>query len=831
MSIDTKIVYVTGDSGIDHIAIKHKRDFSSDHLFLESSQSGYWEDFKSPSGADFLQQLIKKILNYDNDKDKSGANRSDKGLQPSDICPANWETFSEWEISEADKKLKEIDCEFKYNDGNKAIECHLASLKTYFGVQNKKPSIGRHLYQIPIVNNKSKNIVSIFNNPLPATEDSNTDKIFSNNVRDEIRRIKDATFILRTKLFSRNNGTDICYKHPMVLEELFTPDTDKLNSVILLFSMSELQHGSIIEKPVSWEQIFMATKRCINKIPYFEKYKAIVALFSSYGALLFQPQKNIHEKYRLFYYESDIGELSRERISNPLSKSLFGVAPVIQAVITAALTYNWGTEYNNSLEYGIEAGLMMALLPLDSYRLLVDKASYPPYIKPVAISFPANTIAKKTNEVFLELKNRSKNFKGCCTFDKCFEKFKEIENSLECKFPSSILIDENIDLSNSESGKINSLLKCILTKNINIETDDEKIDVKPLNKKGGKIAPFSSLELEKDNLLFQFCAQIVRRGAVVPLFHQLHKIVPPYLHLSNLLSYDKNQIEQICDTYNVLKSYIRSPNKRKPLSICVFGPEGTGKSFSVSQIAQHLNINKKKDQNETEILNVNLSQFDSYEQLIDAFHKIRDVGLRNKLPVVFFDEFDTAYGINRDGKYGWLRFFLSPMQDGEFYEKGQTHTIGRAIFVFAGSTVETMQAFIKIVEDVKTDEEKDEIRAKKMPDFISRIKGYLDVSGPNNSNKESGTKILHYIRRASILRSMLAEELNIKNADSYIGITDLALKMLLNVKKYKHGARSMEAIASEFDSIRSISLEAIYKSPSRLALLHLEDDGGIEKYF
>ena len=67
---------------------------------------------------------------------------------------------------------------------------------------------------------------------------------------------------------------------------------------------------------------------------------------------------------------------------------------------------------------------------------------------------------------------------------------------------------------------------------------------------------------------------------------------------------------------------------------------------------------------------------------------MRDLGLSGKLPLVFWDEFDTAL----EGQpLGWLRYFLAPMQDGAFQDGQITHPIGRAIFVFAGGTAERME--------------------------------------------------------------------------------------------------------------------------------------------
>src|SRR5262249_10161510 len=154
----------------------------------------------------------------------------------------------------------------------------------------------------------------------------------------------------------------------------------------------------------------------------------------------------------------------------------------------------------------------------------------------------------------------------------------------------------------------------------------------------------------------------------------------PVAVFARLSAYDRREVESYRAIYSLMFDYIRQNAPPRPLSLAVFGPPGAGKSFGVKNVAKAL---EQGGARKIEDLIFNLSQYGNPEELAAAFHLVRDVVLRGKIPLVFFDEFDTALA----GKpLGWLRYFLSPMQDAEFIDRGTPHPIGQSIFVFAGGT-------------------------------------------------------------------------------------------------------------------------------------------------
>jgi len=276
--------------------------------------------------------------------------------------------------------------------------------------------------------------------------------------------------------------------------------------------------------------------------------------------------------------------------------------------------------------------------------------------------------------------------------------------------------------------------------------------------------------------LDQVARQIVLEGPEVTLRDV------PLGRFGFLLTVDRQEIESFRSIHTLVSEYLSHERQKRPLSIAVFGAPGSGKSFGITQVAKSL------APGQVEVLEFNISQFESPEELGDALHQVRDVNLSGKIPLVFFDEFDTRLA---DKPLGWLRYFLAPMQDGSFREGQVIHPIGHAIFVFAGGTSHR-------IGDFAQDLTPEEYRAAKVPDFVSRLKGYVNILGPN---RQTGTADPHYIiRRAILLRSILQRntpQLFQKHDGRDVLDMDLGvLRAFLQTREYKHGIRSIESVVA-----------------------------------
>ncbi len=259
----------------------------------------------------------------------------------------------------------------------------------------------------------------------------------------------------------------------------------------------------------------------------------------------------------------------------------------------------------------------------------------------------------------------------------------------------------------------------------------------------------------------------------------------PIARFGKLKTVDRDEFEAYKSIKNLMSEYISTQNAVRPLSIAVFGTPGSGKSFGVTEIASCVAPNL------IEKLDFNLSQFQTLSDLIISFHKVIDISLKGKVPLVFFDEFDSTFG----EKLGWLKYFLAPMQDGVFREANSIHPIGKAIFVFAGGTSSTFKEFCgeTISDKAEHREFFKEFQSAKGPDFISRLRGYVNILGPNQTDENWDQ--LFIIRRAMLLRSLLERKVpHLINKRGEAQIDSGVLRALLKVTKYKHESRSIEAI-------------------------------------
>lgn len=298
----------------------------------------------------------------------------------------------------------------------------------------------------------------------------------------------------------------------------------------------------------------------------------------------------------------------------------------------------------------------------------------------------------------------------------------------------------------------------------------------------------------------------------------------PHLRVGKLLTADRREIEAFRTLIQVIRRYKETDPGKKPLSLGVFGPPGAGKSFAVQELSGKM-VGKEG------WMEFNLSQFNTPDDLIGAFHQIRDQVLHGRLPVAFFDEFDSQ-------QYRWLQYLLAPMQDGKFQEGQLTHALGKCIFIFAGGTSRTFETFgpPEFLEG-KESEAYGPFRLAKGPDFKSRLDGYLNVVGPNrrqvSAPEGSSNDVemiggyrfmddledIHFpIRRALMIRAELK-----CGPDDKLDMDEGLVHALLHVERYTHGARSLGKIMQPFTTVRNGKLHRSLLMPQAQLAMHTNE--------
>lgn len=293
------------------------------------------------------------------------------------------------------------------------------------------------------------------------------------------------------------------------------------------------------------------------------------------------------------------------------------------------------------------------------------------------------------------------------------------------------------------------------------------------------LAPFSILDeyCKKQNGGYLSVAQKIVIAGVEELYAHV-----PFCSYGKLTTVDKDEIENYSTIKLLLDDYIyrydhsEGNDMPRPLSVAIFGAPGSGKSFGVKQIA--------KSCGRFLISSINLSQLNSPTELFESLHEALQRG-KDEIPLVFFDEFDAELA---GTPLGWLKYFLSPMQDGEYTVNGKHFQVNGAVFAFAGATASSFSEFIPSSEEgIAT------FRAVKGIDFASRLKGILNIKGPN---PKTVTDRSHVIRRAILMRSQLTHKISrIYDEESHVvHISRALLAALLTVSEYRHGSRSLEFI-------------------------------------
>lgn len=299
----------------------------------------------------------------------------------------------------------------------------------------------------------------------------------------------------------------------------------------------------------------------------------------------------------------------------------------------------------------------------------------------------------------------------------------------------------------------------------------------------------------------------------------------PLCNIGKIKTISRKEIEGLRAIRRLIKSYVADGRRGPtPIGLAVFGPPGAGKGFTVKSVFATFQGRAKELTTDSSI-ECNLAGLSNPEDITPFFHQARDFGLRGKVPVLFFDEFDCSVG---NEKLFWLKRFLAPLQDGAFSSGHMTHPIGKSIFIFAGGTTHSFEKFKEAAEGDP---------ATKGTDFLSRLQAHIDVQGlapPEEEHfknwelfkKPEARKFA--MKRAIVLRDLLylrAKHLfGGEEQDGKANIDENVAAAFIHEQGYVHGVRSMEAVIrmSALDDTDRFSAECL---PTAQQLkMHVSED-------
>ena len=272
---------------------------------------------------------------------------------------------------------------------------------------------------------------------------------------------------------------------------------------------------------------------------------------------------------------------------------------------------------------------------------------------------------------------------------------------------------------------------------------------------------------------------------------------------------DRREIEGFRSVHNLLRDVVcaigskhssrtqaqaqdTGPRRHRPLSIAVFGPPGSGKSYAVSVLAESAHERNGSVMART----FNLAAADGLEQFAEAIKWARNQQKFGVTPVVGLDEFDCQF---QQEELGWLKHFLRMMEHWESPDerKPKVDRVGDApILFFMGGTSYTYRDFLRVNSGAKEQELK--FARAKGPDFVSRLSGHIDIIGPNPTDEYDQAYV---IRRALVLRRALAERIPERfrgrpTTPYSAWFQDEIIRAMLKVSSYRHGSRSIGAIVN-----------------------------------
>ena len=287
----------------------------------------------------------------------------------------------------------------------------------------------------------------------------------------------------------------------------------------------------------------------------------------------------------------------------------------------------------------------------------------------------------------------------------------------------------------------------------------------------------------------------------------------PHARYGDFETYDPNEVRALTALEKLFQGYLETDRPDRPLSLAAFGPRGAGKRFQLTSVIRHVAASLRLTDANFEF---NIGQFDWRR----AWRQIRQDTPQGSFPLVLFDEFD----VDRGGKrWGWLRHFVGPMQDGKIASHDEEFRFTSAIFLFVSQRSPTLLHFSGTTDATYSTEDSVAFREAYGPEFLTCLSDYLDCPGLNPASPDDKWFLL---RRATTLRSLLTRLPNGRQrvVEGSLNIPPEFLRALLQVRDYHHGIGSLFKILQMFDHSSDNAFRWQQPPPRSVLSRHVDAD-------
>lgn len=161
--------------------------------------------------------------------------------------------------------------------------------------------------------------------------------------------------------------------------------------------------------------------------------------------------------------------------------------------------------------------------------------------------------------------------------------------------------------------------------------------------------------------------------------------------------------------------YSNDATLRRPRIAILTAPPGSGKSYFVESLARSV------DELSDIYVPFNLGNMERADDLVPAVDAVRNLRIKNKVPLFFLDEFDTRPQA--------CSLLLPLLWDGEVHAHGRVLRLGKTVIVLAGSKADLMKA---LLADTALPDDKEIAGWTKVGDLRSRINGGVITLPPTD---------------------------------------------------------------------------------------------------